>query len=246
MNINQKGFVNIVLIGIIVVIVGAVGYFAFVKKSEPVAKQTTLLVTAETSTTQQSSQAPATTPGNIPGGESTTPTETILAQQTQIATVVKEQGDIKSIYSKNGKIYLVIDYVGKCISDFKEAAKAILEDGKCPAGVTLDQLVQEIQGAGNVARICPSQPFGYGSGYCYFRNQNTQIRTLEISPDVVVLYPMHPYDFDTQKLYDGAYAYQITLDWLKDKYEYTKGNPFEITLVNNIVTVIRKIFVSAE
>ena len=192
--------------------------------------------------------APATTPGNIPGGESTTPAETTPTQQTQIATVVnvKEQGHIKSIYSKNGKMYLDIDYVSKCISDFKEAAKAILEDGKCPAGVTLDQLVQEIQGAGNVARICPSQPFGYGSGYCYFRNQNTQIRTLEISPDVVVLYPMHPYDFDTQKLYDGAYAYQITLDWLKDKYKYTEGNPFEITIVNNIVTVIRKIFVSAE
>ena len=38
MNINQKGFANIVLIiGIVVILVGAVGYFVFVKKSEPVA-----------------------------------------------------------------------------------------------------------------------------------------------------------------------------------------------------------------
>ena len=38
---SQKGFANIVLIGIIVVLVGVVGYFAFVKKSEPVTQQTT-------------------------------------------------------------------------------------------------------------------------------------------------------------------------------------------------------------
>jgi len=38
---NQKGFANIVLVIIIVILVGAVGYFAFVKKSksEPVARQ---------------------------------------------------------------------------------------------------------------------------------------------------------------------------------------------------------------
>ena len=36
---NQKGFTNIVLIAVIVILVGAVGYFAFVKKSEPVAQQ---------------------------------------------------------------------------------------------------------------------------------------------------------------------------------------------------------------
>ena len=190
--------------------------------------------------------APVTTPSDTPEGEPDTPTEITPVQQTQMATVVKEQGYIKSIYSKNGRMYLDIDYVSECISDFEEAARAILEDKKCPAGVTLNQLVQEMRGAGNASRLCPNQPFGYGSGYCYFRNQNAQIRTLEISPDVIVLYPMHPYDFDTQDLYDGAYAYQITLDWLKDRYEYTKGNPFEVILVNNIVTVIRKIFVSAE
>ncbi|MDP3792162.1 MAG: PsbP-related protein [bacterium] len=38
---NQKGFANIILIVVIVVLVGAVGYFAFVKKSEPIAQQAT-------------------------------------------------------------------------------------------------------------------------------------------------------------------------------------------------------------
>ena len=38
---NQKGFVNIILVVVIVILVGAVGYFAFVKKSEPIAQQPT-------------------------------------------------------------------------------------------------------------------------------------------------------------------------------------------------------------
>jgi len=38
---NQKGFANIILVVVIVIFVGAVGYFAFVKKSGPVAQQPT-------------------------------------------------------------------------------------------------------------------------------------------------------------------------------------------------------------
>ena len=38
---NQKGFANIILVVVIVILVGAVGYFAFVKKSEPIAQQPT-------------------------------------------------------------------------------------------------------------------------------------------------------------------------------------------------------------
>lgn len=39
MNMNQKGFTNIVLIVVIVAIVAVGGYFVFVKKSEPIAQQ---------------------------------------------------------------------------------------------------------------------------------------------------------------------------------------------------------------
>ena len=38
---NQKGLANIVLVVIIIVLLGAVGYFAFVKKSEPITQQPT-------------------------------------------------------------------------------------------------------------------------------------------------------------------------------------------------------------
>ena len=56
---NQKGFVNIILVVVIVVLVGAVGYFAFVKKSEPVAQQTTPLpANTQTPTPQQPSPTP--------------------------------------------------------------------------------------------------------------------------------------------------------------------------------------------
>lgn len=41
MNINQKGFVNTILIAVVVIIVGVGGYFVFVKKSEPVTPQPT-------------------------------------------------------------------------------------------------------------------------------------------------------------------------------------------------------------
>ncbi len=41
MNTNQKGFANIVLVVVIVILLGVVGYFAFVKKSGQVAQQPT-------------------------------------------------------------------------------------------------------------------------------------------------------------------------------------------------------------
>src|SRR3989344_4209903 len=40
---NQKGFTKIILVVIIVILLGIVGYFAFVKKSEPTAQQPTSL-----------------------------------------------------------------------------------------------------------------------------------------------------------------------------------------------------------
>ena len=44
-HMHQKGFINIIFIVAIVIVVGAVGYFAFMKKSEPVAQQPTLTPT---------------------------------------------------------------------------------------------------------------------------------------------------------------------------------------------------------
>ena len=60
---NQKGFANIILIVVVVVLVGVVGYFAFVKKSEPVAQKPSPTPTQVSNTAKpNSSQTPAPTP----------------------------------------------------------------------------------------------------------------------------------------------------------------------------------------
>ena len=59
MNMNQKGFANIALIVLVVILAGVAGYFALVKKSEPVAQQTTPPpTTTQTPTPQQPSPTP--------------------------------------------------------------------------------------------------------------------------------------------------------------------------------------------
>ena len=50
MKMNQKGFANIILVVVIVILVGAVGYFVFVKKSEPIAQQPTSITTQRPAT----------------------------------------------------------------------------------------------------------------------------------------------------------------------------------------------------
>ena len=80
---NQKGFANIILIVLIVILIGSVGYFVFVKKSEPVAQQPT----------------PTSTP-------------TSMVTPTPATTVTeKASGIIKSAYSKSGKNYIDIDFI---------------------------------------------------------------------------------------------------------------------------------------
>lgn len=61
---NQKGFANIILVVVIVMLVSAVGYFAFVKKSGPITQQPT-----PTSTPTQT-----TTPTKTPVSPTPTPT----------------------------------------------------------------------------------------------------------------------------------------------------------------------------
>lgn len=56
---NQKGFANIILVVVIVILVGAVGYFAFVKKSEPIAQQPTPTPTQTTTSTKTSAPTPS-------------------------------------------------------------------------------------------------------------------------------------------------------------------------------------------
>ena len=62
--INQKGFVNIILVVVIVILLGAVGYFVFIERSKPVAQQSVPTPTQEINTPPKpsSSQSPISTP----------------------------------------------------------------------------------------------------------------------------------------------------------------------------------------
>jgi len=62
---NQKGFANIILVVVIVILVGAVGYFAFVKKSGPITQQPT------PTPTQTKTPAPTPTPTPISENKNT-------------------------------------------------------------------------------------------------------------------------------------------------------------------------------
>ena len=65
MNTNQKGFANIVLVVVVVLlVVGGLGYFVFVKQSEPITQQSPSPAT-NTSTTNTTSQTPAPPPASV-------------------------------------------------------------------------------------------------------------------------------------------------------------------------------------
>jgi hypothetical protein len=191
---------------------------------------------------------------------------TTTQQANKDSTIITEQwGYIRSIYSKNGKTYIDFDDVEECIQDPEEAARAVLEDGKCPPGVTFEKLMEAYEeGRGNFAIVCPRVGFGLGSGYCYFRNRDARVKTLEVYPDAVVFLPRHPYASEEDYEYfkkeypnlciwkDGRFV--VSLDYLKNPEfpvpEYLKnplnGVPFKIVSVNNMVMIIQKILVPAE
>jgi len=63
---TQKGFVNVILVVVIVVLLGAVGYLALVKKSLPIAQQTS---TPTPTLTKTPTLVPTTTPMSTPKDE---------------------------------------------------------------------------------------------------------------------------------------------------------------------------------
>ncbi|MGB9847855.1 MAG: peptidoglycan-binding domain-containing protein [Minisyncoccia bacterium] len=92
-------------------------------------------------------------------------------------------GYIKAVYEQNGKRYLDIDYVQWLTG--KDAIRAAIEDGECFIGENTSQLLEELEkfdissGYGKFGLCAPD-------GY-YIRNQNSKIRTFEISNDVQII-----------------------------------------------------------
>ncbi len=98
---NQKGFENIILIAVIVILVGAVGYFAFVKKSEPVAQQTT---PPPTNTQSPVPQQPSPTPVVV---NETANWKTYKSDTYNFEVKYPSDWTSKESWSENGGFYYV-------------------------------------------------------------------------------------------------------------------------------------------
>ncbi len=158
-------------------------------------------------------------------------------------------GYIKNIYEKDGEIYINFDETSACISELSEVAKAMIEDGKCLPNVTFEEVLAKLKNSSfdNLTELCPNQSFGYGVGYCYFRNTSTETINFKVHPEIIILYNIHSYDFQTKELYKGIQNYQISLNtFRKDYYPKDKFKVFEIKVLDNVVFAITEHFVSKE
>ncbi len=113
---NQKGFANIILIVIIVAIVAVGGYFAFVKKSEPITPQS-----PSPTINTPPVQTPSPTPTPIPTPQPQTETPAVEKN------VTSQPAYLIAAYSKNEKNYIDVDYVEWLHGE--ASIKAQVEDG---------------------------------------------------------------------------------------------------------------------
>lgn len=97
---NKKGFANIILVVVIVILVGAVGYFAFVKKSEPTSQPTPTTTSNETQ--------PPKTPANKQGGAEGSGLTELPSKYCEDRNAPKEKifGEVLTISSDKQNILL--------------------------------------------------------------------------------------------------------------------------------------------
>ena len=136
MNTNQKGFANIILVVVIVILVGAVGYFAFVKKSEPVIQQST----------------PTTTPTKTPVSPTPTPTPTPQNKNTFVNNPYGLEFTLPSGYFVGSNHYGVTDATKAEAFFFRKESSNysgvpvldVSTNLKLSSGQTLQQLAQSV------------------------------------------------------------------------------------------------------
>lgn len=118
---NKKGFVNIALVILVVVLVGVVGYLVLRKPTTEPTNQLTQPNNNQTPTTSSQTQ----TPTNIPTSQTQPSNETPSTEKD----VTSQPAYLIAAYSKNGKNYIDVDYVEWLHGD--ASIKAQVEDGKC-------------------------------------------------------------------------------------------------------------------
>lgn len=221
-HINQKGFANIILVVVIMIIaVLATGSGIYIWQKSSFSKEMaeqSQQAQVENDKLQQKInvlqnqiaqlQAQTETPASKeePIGQATTGTE-------------KAMGYIKTVYESTGKRYLDIDYVQWLTGD--EAIKAMREDGKCSPDVYPD-----------TGQCIPN-------GF-YIRNQNPKIRTFEISKDVQI---SRATAFDYSPSGIKSINYEEFKSLFTPKDSYFRNLPFHIEVVNGLVMKITEQYI---
>lgn len=132
----------------------------------------------------------------------------------------KAMGYIKTVYEKDGKRYLDIDYVQWLTGD--EAIKAMREDGKCPVD------------------IYPDPSYCIPNGF-YIRNQNPKIRTFEISKNAEITRAT-AFDFSPSGKKVITYEEFKHLFTAEDSY-FGSSVPFHIEVINGLVIEITEQYI---
>jgi hypothetical protein len=121
---NQKGFANIIFVVVIVILLGAVGYFAFVKKSEPITQQ------------------PIPTPVQVTNTPKSNPTSTPIQKKIEslmigVPTEAKDN-PYKNVPSSQGNFSVI--YQGREIKVEVNELEKVYYDGPCnsSAGIPCD------------------------------------------------------------------------------------------------------------
>ena len=131
----------------------------------------------------------------------------------------KAMGYIKTVYERNGKRYLDIDYVQWLTGD--EAIKAMREDGKCSVD------------------IYPDSTYCIPNGF-YIQNQNPKIRTFKISKNAEIT-RVTAFDFSPSG--KKVITYEEFKNLFTAEDSYFRNIPFHIEVVDDFVVKITERYI---
>lgn len=242
---KQKGIAPIAIILIIigVLIFGGGGYYAVKKFQKPAIR----------ACTEEAKQCPDGSYVSRTGPNC----EFAECPEAKETSTEKQSGYIKSVYEKDRKRYLDINYIQTLRG--KEAAIKGIEIGRCQvAGKTKEDLLKEINllNSNNLEledKIFIILPTCFPNGVWLDINENPKIRTFEIVENALIKFA-YAYDFcDVSGSY-GPYSvtYEIFEKCINKKEEVDEGRhivsypfktiPFEITIKDNQVTEVSEIY----
>lgn len=219
---NQKGFANIILVVVIMIIAVLVtgsGIYFWQKSSfSKEAARQSQQAEKQNEELQQKVNELQNRVAQLQAQAETPISKEYLIKQPDATE--RAMGYIRTVYEKDGKRYIDIDYVQWLTGG--EAIKAIIEDGKCPV------------------TIYPDPSYCIPNGF-YVRNQNPKIRTFEISKDAEI-------SRATAFHYSSSGIRVINYDEFENLFTtsdsvFKSVIPFHIEVVNGVVVKITEQYI---